>query len=190
MTTSPPSFGAAIVGPSFEWSWIDENDEPRTRSFRAHASITFEESLEYRSLQASMITAAATQTGRLKALGERLTEEEAQGRPMGDIQAELDESTRQTEQHERDRWDKIISQTLLLVHPPHREDLRPLLEAGSPTQVYNLRQWLAEQVFPKIEREVEATAAVDPTLPPPPPSSASDTTGGDGSDATESSSTD
>lgn len=185
-----PEFGVAIVGPKFVFSTVDDDGEVVKREFRGNGSLTFDEVLEYRTITAELQVDGQLLRKTLTERAEYIDGDESAGRSTDEIRADLTELAEKTEQNERKRWARIIDQMMLLVHPPDRDRLRPLLESGDYTAVTSLRTWLVKTVLNRGVDEAEAVGGVDPTSPSPQDNSASNETGGPDSEPKESSSTD
>lgn len=190
MSPEIPSFGVSFVGKEFTWSHVTEDGQVVEDKFRARSGISFDEVLEFRTIQAELQMSSQMLSRTLNRRADALDGAEAEKRPIEEIQAELDELSRKTQDFERQRWERILDQTVVLVHPPHREGLRSLLAQSSFDNVIALRNWLSDEVLGRPEAQTEAVGGVDPTLPPPQPSSPSSETGGQDSEPEESSSTD
>jgi hypothetical protein len=182
-----PVFGSNIVGKEFTWISHDVNGEPVEHQFRARASITFDDTLEYNAMTARMQLQGQRSVSRLTKFGKQVDKDDTSDddATWEKLQEIADESVEQ----ERERWASLLSQTLLLVHEPHVAKFRPLLEAGDPKVVRELRSWLIDEVMGPVQPDVEAAAAVDPTSPPPPSDSPSSPDGGADSDSKASNST-
>ena len=178
MPITPPQssvarFGVSLTGPRFEWSWLARPDDAPedskelavvTRAFRAHPGISFEEFADYQA-QSSMLQAGAAQAQReLARVVNEIMKDEATSEH--DKVTALDGVARATVESERVRWEVIVDQTLMLVAPADREQLRPLLLGGNPTDVRALKEHLEDVVINRAVVETEVVGQVDPTSQP------------------------
>lgn len=173
--SSVARFGTSINGPRFEWTYVtveDGEEVPHTEEFRARWGLTFDEYIEFNQLQAEIQTEAAiAQEGiktRLQAISAAA---ELQMKDPGAEQQALDDL--RTEIHnaragERNRYDLIVRQILLLIAPRDRERFQPLLETAHPADARELKDHLERIVIQRLPPAVEAAATVDPTSPQPP----------------------
>jgi hypothetical protein len=189
MTSSETQkFGAVFVGEKFQWYTSDKDGEPIEHEFRARSMMSFDDVITYKQLLAQHRLLGDRLIDQLKQRGAALdTDDDAD-----DDEERWDEVQRLADlavESERERYELLLQATLMLVHPPHADELRPLLEESNPADVAVLREWLVKKVIDRIPEQVEAAAGVDPTSPPQPSSSPSSTTGGEVSDETEPTST-
>lgn len=181
-----PTFGVT-VGEKFEWIDHENDGDAIIHEFRARAGIPFDDVLEWRRLQAKIRILAAKSIKNIQTSvgaddGSDLDDEDA----WDSLQEAADKSVELGAQRHR----LVVEAMLLCVHPPHVDQLRPMLERGDTIAVEQLAAWLTKQTIGRVVDEVEVGAKVDPTSPPPPSPSPSSTTGGEDSESKESTSTD
>ena len=163
---SVAKFGVSFVGPTFEWNYTEPDDDGelvvKTKTFRAHPGLSFEEQLAYqRSLSMLQATAIVDQRS-LEAKVDKISALP----PEEDPTPALDELATETADGERRRWEMQVDQTVMLVAPADREAFRALISQGNSADVRELKEWLVGKVVTRTQREVEAVGRVDPTSPP------------------------
>jgi hypothetical protein len=159
-------FGVSFVGPPFEWGYTEPGDDGelvlRTKAFRAHPGLSFEEQLAYtRSLSMLQATAVVEQR-QLEAAVEKITAMP----PEEDPTEALEDLAQRTADGERKRWEMQVDQTVMLVAPADREEFRALISQGNPADVRALKEHLVEVVITRTQKQVEAVGRVDPTSQP------------------------
>lgn len=166
-TGSIKRFGVALVGPKFEWASLPSEDgEIEIGEYRARHALNFEELVEYNALGAYISAEAVVSAREMGDALKKINEPVEEGGEKPDAMATVREITEKSNEDERRRWDMIVNHTLMCVAATDVDRLRPLLEAGNPADVRDLRDWLKRVVVDHLPDEVETAANVDPTLPP------------------------
>lgn len=178
------SFGTSIVGPSFEWHYVDEDGQEHTIKARAVSSVTFDETLRYTTGRHAQIVQTANSAKSMREdLGQIQPTDDGYMEKFNDlVQRRLD--------FEGAAWAAAIETMLLLVNPPDRDKLREPLLKGDPKQVTQLRGWLEQQVLATAQTDAATVAHVDPTSAGSSENSSPNPASGDDSEPKESTSTD
>jgi len=169
MTDYPPRsavhrFGVSLVGPTFSWTHLDDGLNPVEETYRAHPGFSFDDQLNYQSVLAVMQAQAQLEANVLTKRLEELTAQQTSGEITEEQLLELTRIEADAQQvQERARFQLVVDQVLLLVHPDDRERLHPHLATGNSVDVRELRNWLQEIVVQRVALEVAAAGGVDPT---------------------------
>lgn len=159
--SSIAKFGVSLVGASFDFSYLDENDEVKTDRFRAHPGLSFDESLEYTRQMALLQSVALLQQRETQSAVKVITDAEDED---GDVVlTALERLAADQMEQARARWLIIVEQVLLLVARSDREKLRPMLDRSNIEDVKALRDYLSALVVDRDKKLVEVAAGVDPT---------------------------
>lgn len=149
---------------AFTWYWEDTDGGEHEQVFHAKRQLSFEELVEY-DTQRVITNTEVSHDARVTV--QKLVDLEAAQEETVDFEA-VGKWLRERAEGQTGQWDVAVDNILLLVIEAERDSLRPLLIAGDPRDVSQLRADLEEVVLGRVKQEVQVAAGVDPTLPTPP----------------------